>query len=183
MNTFMHILFLMIGLIGCDRDDQIRVYSAPKEAPPDVAQVSQTTLPSPADAPITWTIPPGWVQDPPRQMRVASFRTSNEPVAAEVVVSRFAAGNFGSILDNLNRWRNMVGLEPVDDAATHKPEKATVAGKDAEIYDIAGKEKRLRVVMVPAGEQVWFFRLVGTTEAVGHELQSFNAFLQSVQFK
>jgi hypothetical protein len=181
MNTFIYFTFMLMGLAGCDRDDQIRVYSAPKEA--QAAPMAQATQPAATDGEITWTLPAGWVQDPPKQMRVASFHTSNDPSSPEVVISRFAAGNFGTPLDNINRWRGMVGLEPVNDVSAHKAEKITLAGKDSEVFDIQGKEKRLRIAMVPAGEQVWFFRLVGTSDEVAKQLDTFDAFLKSVQFK
>ena len=46
-----------------------------------------------------------------------------------------------------------------------------------------GAEKHVRVAMVQAGEQVWFFRVVGATDAVAAESADFELFLKSVQFK
>jgi len=62
-------------------------------------------------------------------------------------------------------------------------EKLTIAGADAQVYDLPGNEKHVRVAMVPAGDQVWFFRLAGPKDAVAQQRASFDAFLQTVQFK
>jgi hypothetical protein len=118
-----------------------------------------------------------------KQMRVATYRTSNDASAPEVIIARFAAGGFGSLLDNINRWRNMTGLPPIGDEKDQPFEKLTIAGADAQVYDLPGNEKHVRVAMVPAGDQVWFFRLAGPKHAVAPQIPNFDAFLKTVQFK
>jgi hypothetical protein len=131
----------------------------------------------------TWTAPSGWRLQPPKQMRIASYRTSDDANAPEVIVTRFAAGGFGSLVDNINRWRNMAGLAPVSDEKDQPYQKMTIAGADAQVYDLPGSEKHVRVAMVPAGGQVWFFRLAGPKDAVAPQIPEFDAFLKTVQFK
>ena len=179
MRNFTNLILavLAVGLYACERDDSIRTYQAPRE----VAAQSPTTAP--------WTAPAGWVQDPPRQMRVATFRTSSEPDAAELIITRFAADNFGGMVDNINRWRNMVGLEPVKDESEQPVEKIAVSGREASVYDMTGPardsapSRRLRLAMVKVGTEVWFVRFTGTADAVQKNLPGFDEFLKSVRFE
>src|SRR5690242_5163483 len=84
---------LLLALLpaGCSRNE-IKVYRVAKEpAPPQPAPTSASasmpetmpTLPaghpevdpsSSPSAPLTWTLPAGWEQEPAGEMRVASFR-------------------------------------------------------------------------------------------------------------
>lgn len=131
----------------------------------------------------TWSAPKDWVLGPAQQMRVATYRTSADEGAPEVIISKFTAGGFGTPLDNINRWRRMVGLPPVEKESDQPSDPLKVGGNDGQIYDMTGAEKRLRIGLVQVGEQVWFFRLVGATDAVAKEIETFDSFLQSVQFK
>ena len=92
-------------------------------------------------------------------------------------------------MDNINRWRQQVGLAPLADANAVTPEKATVGGAEAKVYDFTGPAaggnapKRNRVVAVetPAGD-TWFFRLSGPAELVEGQKGAFDSLLQSVKF-
>ena len=135
----------------------------------------------------TWDVPAGWVKQPDKPMRFATFKTSSDASAPEVIVSSFGA--FGTMLDNINRWRGMVGLEPVADEKDQSVEKIQIAGQDAALFDLTGPAKdgqpakRLMIAMVPAGQTVWFFRISGPADAVGAQKASFEALLKSVKFE
>jgi hypothetical protein len=184
--------------VGCDnRETAVRSYSAPKDA---------TTAPSPGPSlsanavaptatateplPLSWTLPAGWTQDPqPRQMRVATVDVESNGQRGELIVTRFRAGGFGSLVDNLNRWRQQVGLAPISNESEVTPAKTTVAGAEAKVYDFSGAAangnppQRNRVVMVetPAGD-AWFFRLHGPADLVENQRAAFDSLLQSVKF-
>ncbi len=160
-----------------------------------VTEPPATVPPAEAGGPVStratgeprWEAPESWVQQPQRPMRFATFFTSQDPGAPEVVVSSFGA--FGTMKDNINRWRNMVGLAPVDDEKEQPVEKITVAGRDGALFDMTGKAqdaqpaRRLLIAMVPAGESVWFFRMLGPADAVQQQRANFDAFLKSVRFE
>jgi hypothetical protein len=188
---------------GCDnRETAVRSYSAPKDATtaPSVGPSlpANSVAPTAASAdplPLSWTLPPGWTQDPtPRQMRVATVNVESNGRRGELIVTRFRAGGFGSMVDNLNRWRQQVGLAPVTNESEVTPEKTTVAGAEAKVYDFTGAStspaangnpaQRNRVVMVetPAGD-AWFFRLHGPADLVENQRGSFDSLLQSVKFE
>jgi len=182
-------------VVGCDdKETAIRSYSAPKDAPPATGPTSaQAPAPVAGPAlPLTWTLPPGWQLDPqPRQMRVATVNVESNGKRGELIVTRFRTGGFGSIVDNLNRWRQQVGLPPVANESEVTPQKTTVGGMEAKVYDFTGPAaadgspaKRNRVAMVdtPAGD-AWFFRLNGPADLVEGQRDAFDALLKSVKFE
>jgi hypothetical protein len=133
----------------------------------------------PADVGATWTTPSTWTQEPPHQMRLASFKT---PGGAEIIITRFP-GDVGGLLPNVNRWRGEVGLP---DFATESDAKAQtnvqMGGLRANIFDFAGSEKHVRVAMVKVNDDTWFFKLIGPASAVANQQPAFDSFLQSVKF-
>ena len=214
------------GAGGCDhREDDVRAYSAPKDAAPTTGPTTAAMpanvvdarpvgvrppipapdagaaapgpdAPGPAAAaqdpamPLEWTLPEGWKADPqPRAMRVATVIIEEGGSKAELIVTRFRTGGFGSLVDNINRWRQQVGLPPVADEKEVTPEKTTVGGMEAKVFDFTGPAaggnpaKRNRVVMVdtPAGD-AWFFRLNGPADLIERQRGSFDSLLKSVKF-
>ena len=110
-------------------------------------------------------------------MRVASFRAGD----VEVIIAKFGAESFASLLPNINRWRNQAGLEPVDDPKDVKAEDGAVGRFKAKIYDFIGPSKRLRVGVVLNGPDVWYFKIQGSADAVASQLPAFEEFLLSVR--
>jgi hypothetical protein len=66
-------------------------------------------FPGPGREPIGWTIPEGWVLEPGRDLRYATFRLPNR---LEVTVFKFGSEG-GKVLSNVNRWREQLKLEPI----------------------------------------------------------------------
>ena len=195
---FIGVAPLVVLSTGCDdRETGIRSYSAPKDAvvaPPTGPATSQAAPLVAADAqelPFQWKLLDGWKQDPqPRAMRVATVNVEADGKRGELIVTRFRAGGFGSLLDNINRWRQQVGLEPLTDENAVTPEKTKVGDVDAKVYDFTGPAaggnpaKRNRVVMAQTSVgDVWFFRFNGPADLVESQKPAFDQLLQSVQFK
>ena len=194
---------------GCDSaETEVRKYEAPKEARPSTAATAPATGPAIATATagatapdalaaapgaaqqIQWTAPAGWTHEPqPRPMRVATFVVGEGAKRGELIVTRFRAGGVGSLLDNINRWRQQVGLEPVTDEKAVTPDKTTVGGHEGQVYDMAGpagdgnppRRNRVVVVETPTGD-LWFFRFFGPADVIDAERGRFEEFLRSVKF-
>jgi hypothetical protein len=133
----------------------------------------------------TFRAPKGWEEGKPRPIITASFHIKDGERKAEVVI--VTAG--GSLAANVNRWRGQLGLKTLSDEdarASLKPLK--VGGRDAHAFDALGPDEpdkeaqRIRVVIVPAGEQLWFFRLSGPASLVKREGKAFDEFIDSVRF-
>jgi hypothetical protein len=62
---------------------------------------------------ITWTVPEGWQYEGPKEFRYCTFHFGTKDQPLELTVFKFA-GQAGSTLDNVNRWRGRdLGLEAI----------------------------------------------------------------------
>lgn len=133
------------------------------------------------------TLPAGWVEDPtPRDMRFKTYNVGAGNEQASVVVTRLQR-RFGSLADNINRWRGEVGLPPAENAADVPFGVTRVGGEAAAIYEFAppaaGPDaKHSFIAIVPKGANAWFFKLIGPAKTVTDQRANFDAFLQSLQF-
>jgi len=187
---------LIITAAGCGRDG-VKVYhvsdtdTASPAAPPAVAAGAMPmTMPGGLPAPdnsglpsIQYTMPAGWEKKAPSAMRVASFGVAQDGKSADVSVIPMG-GMAGGNLANVNRWRGQVGLGLVDEAAVQKmTEKVTIAGQDAELFDIEGTgSNRIIASVLNREDTAWFFKITGDAALVEAQKTAFVAFLKSVSF-
>jgi hypothetical protein len=183
------------ALGGCDRDDQqIKVYrvaKAPLESPPppDATMPTNASLPNPvAPVPpsssekpqIQWDVPPGWISAAASAMRFASFAAEKNGEKADISVVTFP-GDGGSDADNINRWRQQIGLGPVDSVdAIIVPLHA--GALHFSTVDIAGATARVLAGWTRHDGRTWFFKMTGPPAVIEQEKPKFLAFLQSVRF-
>jgi hypothetical protein len=116
-------------------------------------------------------------------MRYASFDvTCANGEKAEVSVVMFP-GEGGGDLENVNRWRGQIGLPPIEatELKTLTTMVKTSAG-DLATVDLTGPKARFLVGWTRQLGNSWFFKLNGSTAAVGSQKETFTQFLQSVQF-
>jgi hypothetical protein len=143
-------------------------------------------LPPPAQgAGLRWTLPTGWTESPGGQMRLATFRP---PVAGRVDASVVVLpGPAGGELANVNRWRNQIGLPPIDEGALAKARTVvrTKAGP-VHVYDFTSDaEPRNRVVagLASARGDTWFVKLNGDAAAVAAARADFMKLLGSLRLE
>lgn len=196
-----YLSLLVVALVACKRDSEIKVYrvsKAPLEEPgPDQQMAIPANAPSPSmpadigagvatrdsSAPkIKWTKPESWTEVPPSAMRFASFSAGANDSKVDVSLVTFP-GEGGSDADNVNRWRQQIGLPPMTpaDVATQvEPLKSD--GADFSIVDIAGANARTLAAWTRRDGHVWFLKASGPSSAVEKEKPNFIKFVQSVRF-
>lgn len=183
---------------GCKREEEVRVYQAPKDrlasaAPsaagagsPTGATGSSTTSPRPP-----WTVPDGWTEKPSTGgMRIASYAiTSADGRSVDVSVVPLG-GQSGSTLDNVNRWRDQVGLGPLTEAELASQRQTVRIGDyDGEFYDLVSEKPmldgqykvRTLAAILPLPGTTVFFKATGEDALVRENLAKFKAWLSSVQ--
>jgi hypothetical protein len=185
---------------GCGRDS-VKVYHVDTND-------TVTTLPPPANAsampssmpaglpvpdnsgqpPLKYTLPAGWTEKPPTELRVASFGITENGKQVDVSVIPLG-GLAGGDTANVNRWRGQVGQKPLaDDALAKTAEKVEVAGQPSDLYDIAGTspgsgdEERIIGTILHQNETAWFFKMSGDGALAEKNKAAFIAFLKSVEF-
>ena len=174
---------------GCKREDS-RVYYVPKEEPRPSAEPAPPTGGDMAAQPtLVWSLPDGWREKPPGEMRVASFTvTDQDGQSADVSVIPLPA-LAGRELENVNRWRGQVGLSPItQDELGSQTEKVEIAGSPASLFDMAGvagdgsKKTRILAAMLDRDGMTWFFKMMGDDQIVGQQKDAFIKFIQSVRY-
>jgi hypothetical protein len=174
-------IFLAMIAFGCDRDDAIQSYNAPKDTHSASADVEPQMQPSSQPTEVTlegmrMVVPAGWQPQPAQQMRIATFSAGK----AEVVITKFGAEIAKQELLNINRWRGQVGLQPLPEGSDVAGEAIIVGAMKAQLFDFAGAEKRVRVAAVSAGDSVWYFKLQGASAEVARQQLNFDEFLRSI---
>ena len=144
---------------------------------------------NPAQPQLQWTLPAGWTEVPPSEMRVASFKVSGQNGAEAEVSVVPLPGMAGGDAANVNRWRGQVGLPAATaDELQKMAEAVQVGDQPAKLYDIAGQNsgggnaKRILGVIQQRDGTTWFFKMTGDAGLVEQQKPEFVAFLKSLTF-
>jgi hypothetical protein len=159
------------------------------DAPPSGPQAPPSPAQSPPPSEGTGAIasfkaPSDWKPAPAdNDMRVLGFAAG----AAMVTVDRLSASGMGSLLANVNMWRGQVGLSPLADDGSVKPDGVvTIDGHVGVLFDLTGPagagSKRLIISMTTVGDSDWFIKLTGPADAVASQRSAFLSFTQSIHF-
>src|SRR5882724_7937358 len=100
------VICFVVELTGCNRDEGIVSYQAPKDQP---KTQSAQTADGGGDSGARWSAPAGWKELPAQGMRVAAFEAPDDPSMQLTVVP---LGPGLPLLANVNRWEKQIGLPP-----------------------------------------------------------------------
>jgi hypothetical protein len=169
------------ALVSAQKADFLKWVSSSRSANSAASGESSETT---SDKPQTkWDVPAGWSPAPASAMRFASFTANgNSGDKIDISVVTFP-GDGGSDADNINRWRQQIGL-PAADASTLKSAIAPLKTNDTDFssIDMTGANSRTLAAWVRRDGRTWFFKVTGPSAAVEKEKPKFVKFLQSVRF-
>ena len=179
------VAIVALGMAGCNKDENVRVYSVAKESskPQSMMTAAQSDKPDlPVNSsPISWTTPTDWKELAPTSIRIGNFKVpGKDGKQAQVAITSFP-GSVGTELDNWNRWRRELKL-PETDEKEIKSEGGKVGDNSAKLYDIAGDDSRTVVAVVQRDGASWFFKLNGDKETVASARNTFLDFLKTIKF-
>lgn len=183
---FVPLLPGLLLLVGC-RDREIRSYRVPKEPVASATPATAPTSAAPAAAAaLTWTAPSHWTEKPAGGFRRGSFTLPGSAGDADFSIIAFP-GDAGGLLDNLNRWRNQLALEPVTESEMQSALEHIdgAGGMHFDVVDFTGtaegKPTRILGAVVSFGGESWFFKVMGPVATVEAEHAAFLAFLDTVK--
>jgi hypothetical protein len=110
----------------------------------------------------------------------AAFEIASDGQRLEFTLDRLPSG---PLLQNVNRWRGQIGLQPVN--ADELPEivrKLEVGGMEADLVELVGEEESILGVIAEQGTQTWYFKLKGNKELAAREKENFLSLARSVSF-
>jgi hypothetical protein len=148
-----------------------------------------------AVAGISWSVPSGWQEQGPRQMRVATYTipaASADAEPGECAVFYFGSDQGGNVEMNIERWASQFEGSP-------KPERSTkkVNGMNVSMVKIGGiflapggpmmqsqgkkEDYRLLGAIVDAPEGSVFFKFTGPNAVVAKADKDFNSMIDSIK--
>ncbi len=180
-------------LTACGREE-IRVYDAPKDVAPGAPAGTAMGALSPGASPrtatpmVSWQLPPDWQERPAGAMRVGYFVVPGpNGEEAEITIIPLV-GTGGRDLDNVNRWRAQVGLEPVTaEQLARLAVEVPIGGFRGPLYDLVGEgyesrsQRTLAAILRHEGT-AWFFKMTGPAQLVGDQKGAFVEFLRTLRF-
>jgi hypothetical protein len=99
--------------------------------------------------PMTWTVPNGWQQEKGSELRYATFRIKGQAESLELTVVGLGK-EAGSRLANINRWRDQLGLKPLEEAELGQvSQEIKIAGESAVVVDMKGSGSGLGRMSAP----------------------------------
>ncbi len=131
---------------------------------------------------IEYKTPAGWTEVPASSMRYASFNAA-APNGSKIDISVVTfPGDGGPDSDNVNRWRQQIGLPPISDAQVQ--ELVVPLNGDAEFstLDMTSEDSRVIAAWTRRDGRSWFFKMSGPAPALEAEKTKFIEFIRSVQF-
>jgi hypothetical protein len=196
------LMIFALVLAGCDRE-KIKVQEVPKDSeqsvqlpPMQPAADQQPAMPAnphagmamdmgggAAQPRLKWTLPNGWKEKAPSDMRVGSFDApGKDGQTADVSIIPLPTGGPQMELANLNMWRSSLQLPPADKAESEPVAVGSAQGKLFEIGD--GKTPgRILVAAIDRDGLNWYFKIRGEDAVVRDQKPAFLEFLKSISFE
>lgn len=155
---FQAILSLLI-LTGCSEVSSLKEYHTPKEER-------------------RYSVPSSWNAIPATEFREASFQVIDLNGQEADVSVVCLEGVVGTDLDNVNRWRQEIGLmEWSKEELT--AEKLQIPNGEATLVDLSGNHERIVVAYIHLEDRVRFYKLKGDPALVESEKNNFLQFVYS----
>lgn len=146
-------------------------------------EVPERPAAAPSAAPqVKYETPQGWTPAPAGGLRKAAFMVADGKQSAEVTIVSLPLGS-GTLLQNVNRWRDQVGLEALSqDEVDRSLSKMEIAGLPGNYIEVIGPREAILGVLVSDANATWYFKLKGSIEIAQRERANFEAFVRSVRF-
>jgi hypothetical protein len=181
---FVALALLLVPLVSCEKNSEIKVYRVSKAALEEPAPQQQDAMPTNTAAPrmpgglaptaeTAVTTPPNWEAQPLSQMRQASFLVKGDKGAIADISLVSLGTAAGNVLDNVNRWLDQLGQPPITEQKLAEiAQRLRTSIGDVTIVDLAGlpenadpiRDGRIIAAMVTSGSSTLFFKMRGNAE-------------------
>ncbi len=157
-------------------------------SPPSSAAATTTPPDSGVSPGVELQTPEGWTAAPLIISRggitirhEAAFEVTEGAKRLEFTLDRLPGA--GSLLQNVNRWRGQIGLEPLGaDEVGQAVQKLDLGGVAAEMIELNGEQETILGIVAVRGAEAWYFKLKGDNELAEREKENFFKLARSVKF-
>lgn len=150
-----------------------------------------------SSAGVRWKVPDGWTVQPPRQMRLATYRvppaaSPKDAEDGECGVFYFGKGQGGSADENIARWgdqfegggKPVTTVETVSGLKVHRVQASgTYLAPSGPMMQSSGKKPGYRLLgaIVEAPEGMVFFKCTGPAATIAANERAFDAMVKSLE--
>ncbi len=155
-------------------------FQPPAAAAPAAPQPTPAAPTSTVQSRLTaWSPPSHWKPDPKASSMVAAAFEAANPDGGAKITATVLVNNGGGKLANINRWRDQVGLPPVE---TIEQQPVIDLGNGNILVDLASADgaRRQMAAVVSEQAQTWFFKIAGPPKGVEAERPAFERLIHSV---
>jgi hypothetical protein len=165
----------------------LRARAAPAPSP----HASTDTAPPRSQAPLSFTVPEGWVEKPSASsVRLVTLAPRDAP-RVEVLVT-VLPGDVGGVKENVDEWRKQLGLGPTTSSEFAALERREVLGSRGVYAEVEGSYHgksegpgipgaMLVGLIVPWRNRTVFVKMTGPSDEVRGERERFRAFAESLR--
>ena len=144
-----------------------------------------------AEPAFTWKTPAGWEEQAAAGMRKGSWKIAGQPETDCSLI--MLQGQGGDALSNVNRWRDQMGLEPIDAKAMAALPRLKMMDRDAAYMNVVGvyggmkgdssqQNARMLGLVAHLPMVAVFLKFVGPEAVVAAEAANFEALAASLKF-
>lgn len=179
------IFFVCNVISACDDSKKISTYKAESSNAVDVEQKTTEKTHT-----LIWDIPQGWKEEKlAYTMQTAVFSVADdgdknqslEPAVASITI---LSGTAGGVFQNVNRWRQQVGLNPIQDEKTVLASAKKIKGKLKRIkwYSIIenNSDQGVFAAIIPDKDNTIFVKLIGPVKILKSNESKFITFVSSI---
>jgi len=150
------------------------------------------STPEPAMAPaLAYDLPDGWVDAPLTEMRRVNVLIAGHP-DGECYLIVIPGG--GSLRQNIDRWCQQMGQEPISDDAVHSLPPVAILGAEGVRFEIDGtftdgfsgkvvSDARMIVHVLPIGDSTLFVKAIGPRTLLQSEAENLARFVTSLRLE
>jgi hypothetical protein len=159
-----------------------------KTAPSEVTASPHEETPN-TPKQLEWKLPKGWVEQPKSPMRLGSFQIPGKDGQKADVSIISLPGVAGGLSANIMMWRQQFEL-PTSDENDYTKDTTPLKMDLGEAFVLElvsqkavldGKQARMIVVVLPHGDQTWFFKMLGEDTFVASQKKAFLDFVKAVR--
>ena len=158
----------------------------PAAATPDGGTPTAAVLPTPPPPTgdvharlVAFQPPQHWKRDPAASAMVAAAYDAATPDGPARITATMLTSSGGGVLANINRWRDQLGLPPVQ-SLDQQP--CTDLGHGDLIVDLTAQDgsRRMLAAIVTASPDTWFFKMTGPPKAIDAEHAAYEKLVRTV---
>ena len=171
------VVAILVEIQGVARDSTM-----PMASPHGSMATSGGPPPSTSAADPTFDVPEEWSESSGNIFSLCAYMVADGDEQVKITVSKLQPSD---LLENVNRWRRQIGMEPLDDDAqmNRTLDSIKLGNVSGSYARLTGEEETILAVVAIYEGMAWFIKLYGENQLAEKQREPFEAFVKSFRFK